>query len=77
MSKTTSQSSRVTLRQLCNLGLPAPVLLPSLLPAIRAVVPATHAAFFYCDALGNMVNMYAERMLPPDRKSTRLNSSHG
>ncbi len=66
MSKNTSQSSRVTLRQLCNLGLPAPVLLPSLLPAVRAVVPATHAAFFYCDAQGNMVNMYAERMLPPE-----------
>ncbi len=46
MSKTTSQSTRVTLRQLCNLGLPAPVLLPSLLPAVRAVVPATYAAFF-------------------------------
>ena len=66
MSKTTSQSARVTLRQLSNLGLPAPVLLPSLLPAVRAVVPATHAAFFYCDASGNMVNMYAERMLPPE-----------
>ncbi|MBL8310777.1 MAG: helix-turn-helix transcriptional regulator [Burkholderiales bacterium] len=59
-------SARVTLRQLCNLDLPAPVLLPSLLPAIRNVVPATHAAFFYVDANGNMVNMYAERMLPPE-----------
>ena len=66
MSKSTSQSARVTLRQLCNLGLPAPVMLPSLLPALRAVVPAAHAAFFYCDASGNMVNMYAERMLPPE-----------
>ncbi len=60
------QSTRVTLRQLCNLGLPAAVLLPSLLPAIRSVVPASHAAFFYADAAGNMVNMYAERMLPPE-----------
>ncbi len=66
MSKSTSQSARVTLRQLCNLGLPAPVLLPSLLPALRAMIPATHAAFFYCDASGQMVNMYAERMLPPE-----------
>ncbi len=66
MSKSTSQSARVTLRQLCNLGLPAPVMLPSLLPAVRAVVPAAHAAFFYCDAAGHMVNMYAERMLPPE-----------
>jgi DNA-binding CsgD family transcriptional regulator/PAS domain-containing protein len=66
MSKSNAQSARVTLRQLCNLDLPAPVILPSLLPAVRAVVPATHAAFFYCDAQGHMVNMYAERMLPPE-----------
>ena len=66
MSKSTSQSARVTLRQLCNLGLPAPVLLPSLLSALRMMIPATHAAFFYCDAAGQMVNMYAERMLPPE-----------
>lgn len=66
MSKSTAQSARVTLRQLCGLGLPAPVLLPSLLPALRALIPASHAAFFYCDMLGNMVNMYAERMLPPE-----------
>jgi DNA-binding CsgD family transcriptional regulator len=66
MYRAGSQSARVTLRQLCNLALPAPVLLPSLLPAIRSVVPASHAAFFYCDAVGNMVNMYAERMLPPE-----------
>ncbi len=66
MSKSTSQPARVTLRQLCNLGLPAPVLLPSLLPALRAVIPSSHAAFFYCDAAGHMVNMYAERMLPPE-----------
>ena len=66
MSKSTTQSARVTLRQLCNLGLPAPVLLPSLLPALRALVPSSHAAFFYCDGSGQMVNMYAERMLPPE-----------
>jgi len=66
MPKSTTQSARVTLRQLCNLGLPAPVLLPSLLPALRAVIPASHAAFLYCDVVGHMVNMYAERMLPPE-----------
>ena len=66
MSKSTSQSARVTLRQLCNLGLPAPVLLPSLLPALRAMIPASHTAFFYCDPMGHIVNMYAERMLPPE-----------
>ena len=58
--------ARVTVRQLCSLRLPAPVLLPSLLPAARAVVRSSHAAFFYADAAGNMTNMYAERMLPPE-----------
>lgn len=66
MAKGNTQSARVTLRQLCNLGLPAPILLPSLLPAIRALVHSSHAAFFYCDASGNMTNIYAERMLPPE-----------
>jgi DNA-binding CsgD family transcriptional regulator len=66
MSKGSNHSARVTLRQLCNLGLPAPILLPSLLPALRAVVPSSHAAFFYCDAAGHMTNIYAERMLPPE-----------
>jgi DNA-binding CsgD family transcriptional regulator/PAS domain-containing protein len=70
MSKSTVQSARVTLRQLCNLGLPAPVMLPSLLPALRSLIPATHAAFFYCDSAGHMVNMYAERMLPPEAMSS-------
>lgn len=59
-------STRVTLRQLCNLGLPAPVVLPSLLSAVRSVVHCPHAAFFYADSHGNMTNMYAERMLPPE-----------
>jgi DNA-binding CsgD family transcriptional regulator len=66
MAKPDNDSARVTLRQICGLGLPASVLLPSLLPALRAIVAADHAAFFYCDASGHMVNMYAERMLPPD-----------
>jgi len=63
---TRSATSRVTLRQLCNLGVPAPVLLPSLLPVVRTLISASHAAFFYADASGNMSNMYAERMLPPE-----------
>jgi DNA-binding CsgD family transcriptional regulator len=58
-------SARVTLRQLCRLGLQAPLLLPSLLPVLRELVPASHAAFFFCDARGNITNLYAERMLAP------------
>jgi len=60
-----ANSSRVTLRQLCHLGLPAPLLLPSLLPVLRELVPASHAGFFFCDESGGIVNLYAERMLPP------------
>jgi DNA-binding CsgD family transcriptional regulator len=65
MSKQSIQSARITLRQLCSLDVPTPVLLPSLLEAVRGVVPAAHAAFFYCDESGNMQNIYAERLLPP------------
>lgn len=60
-------SARVTLRQLCRLEMPGPVLLPSLLPVLRQVVPASHAGFFFCDDRGNITNMYAERMLEPER----------
>jgi DNA-binding CsgD family transcriptional regulator len=66
MTKTNRTASRITVRQLCKLGLPASVLLPSLLPSVRAAIDSTHAAFFYCDAAGNMTNIYAERMLPPE-----------
>lgn len=61
----TSATARVTLRQLCNLGLPGPLVLPSLLPVLRQVVKADHAAFFFCDARGSITNLYAERLLPP------------
>ena len=57
--------ARVTLRQLCSLGLPAPLLLPSLLPVLRDLVPASHAGFFFCDEGGHITNLYAERMLSP------------
>lgn len=62
----TQTSSRVTLRQLCRLGLPGPVVLPSLLPALRQVVNADHAGFFFCDERGSIDNLYAERLLAPD-----------
>lgn len=60
-----SSPARVTLRQLCRLGLPAPLLLPSLLPVLRELVPAAHAGFFFCDAQGSITNLYAERLLAP------------
>jgi len=58
-------ADRITLRQLCRLGLPGPLLLPTLLPALRQVVPASHAGFFFCDERGSILNLYAERLLPP------------
>ena len=38
----------------------------SLLPALRELVPSDSAAFFWVDARGEMRNLYAERMLPPE-----------
>lgn len=75
----TSTTARVTLRQLCNLGLPGPLVLPSLLPVLRQVVKADHAAFFFCDARGSITNLYAERLLPPAvqaRYHDRHNDTH-
>lgn len=59
------RQTRLTLRHLCRLGLPATRLLPSLLPVLRELVPASHAGFFFCDAQGRITNLYAERLLPP------------
>lgn len=61
----TKSSARVTLRQLCALRLPAAAALPSLLPVLRELIRADHAAFFYCNGHGHITNLYAERMLPP------------
>ena len=61
----TLATARITLRQICRLNMPGPVVLPALLPALRQVIRADHAAFFYCDERGNISNLYAERMLPP------------
>lgn len=59
-------SARVSLRQLCHLGLPAQLLLPALLPVLRELVWARHAGFFFCDERGSITNLYAERLLAPD-----------
>jgi DNA-binding CsgD family transcriptional regulator len=75
----TLSTARVTLRQLCGLGLPGPLVLPSLLPVLRQVVKADHAAFFFCDERGSITNLYAERLLPPAvqaRYHDRHNDAH-
>jgi DNA-binding CsgD family transcriptional regulator len=38
----------------------------SLLPALRELVPSDSAGFFWVDSRGDMQNLYAERLLPPD-----------
>lgn len=60
---------RARIRQLCCLGLPGEMLMASLLPAIRELVPSDSAGFFWVDARGEMRNLYAERLLPPDLMS--------
>jgi len=55
---------RVHIRQLCCLGLPGEQLMPVLLKAVRQLVGADSAGFFWVDAGGDMTNLYAERLLP-------------
>jgi DNA-binding CsgD family transcriptional regulator len=57
---------RARIRQLCCLGLPGELLIPSLLPTLRELVPSDSAGFFWVDARGEMRNMFAERLLPPE-----------
>jgi len=57
---------RARIRQLCCLGLPGEMLMASLLPALRELVPSDSAGFFWVDSRGEMRNLYAERLLPPD-----------
>ncbi len=57
---------RARIRQLCCLGLPGELLMAALLPALRELVPSDSAGFFWVDSRGEMSNLYAERLLPPD-----------
>ena len=57
---------RARIRQMCCLGLPGELLIGSLLPALRELVPSDSAGFFWVDSRGEMRNLYAERLLPPD-----------
>ena len=57
---------RARIRQLCCVGLPGELLVASLLPALRSLVPSDSAAFFWVDSRGEMRNLYAERLLPAE-----------
>lgn len=52
------------IRQLSCLGLPGESVMPQLLRAIRELVGADSAGFFWVDASGDMKDLYAERVLP-------------
>jgi len=54
------------IRKLCGLNVPAQALVQSLLPALRVLIPSHSAGVFWVDAQGEMVSLYAERMLPPE-----------
>jgi DNA-binding CsgD family transcriptional regulator len=62
-------SVRARIRQLCCLGLPGELLIAALLPTLRELVPSDSAGFFWVDSRGEMRNLYAERLLPPDMMS--------
>jgi DNA-binding CsgD family transcriptional regulator len=55
---------RIHIRQLCCLGVTGEQLMPTLLKAVRKLVGADSAAFFWVDARGDMTGLYAERLLP-------------
>jgi DNA-binding CsgD family transcriptional regulator len=65
----------VLIRKLCDLGLPAQTLAPSLLPALRKLIPSHSAAVFWVDERFEMVGLYAERLLPPEEMA-RYYESH-
>ncbi len=59
-------SVRARIRQLCCLRLPGELLIAALLPTLRELVPSDSAGFFWVDSRGEMRNLYAERLLPPE-----------
>ena len=54
------------IRQLCCLALNPEQIMPALLKSLRELVRADSAAFFWVDSRGDISDMYAERMLPPE-----------
>lgn len=54
------------IRQLCCLGLGGEAIMPALLGELHELVACDSAGFFWVDAAGEMTNLYAERLLPPE-----------
>ena len=66
----------VLIRKLCGLGLPAQTLAPSLLPALRKLIPSHSAAVFWVDDRFEMTGLYAERLLPPEAMTLYYDSHY-
>jgi DNA-binding NarL/FixJ family response regulator len=54
------------IRRLCTLALPRQTVAQCLLPELRKLIPSHSAGVFWVDRQGEMTNLYAERLLPPD-----------
>ena len=54
------------IRKLCTLGLRPQTVAQCLLPELRRLIPSHSAGVFWVDRQGEMTNLYAERLLPPD-----------
>ena len=65
------------IRKLCGLGLPAETLAQCLLPALRGLIPSHSAGVFWVDTNGEMVNLYAEKMLTPDAMAAYYDKHYG
>jgi DNA-binding CsgD family transcriptional regulator len=54
------------IRKLCALDLPPQTLAQCLLPELRKLIPSHSAGVFWVDGDGEMTNLFAERLLPPN-----------
>jgi hypothetical protein len=56
---------RTVVRQMCGLGLPYGVLIPSILSALREAIPCNSAMFALVDPHGRVTDLYPEGVTSP------------
>jgi DNA-binding NarL/FixJ family response regulator len=66
----------VLVRKLCGLGLPPQALAQSLLPVLRTLIPSHSGGVFWVDEKGEIVNLFAERLLPPEEMADYYERHH-
>jgi DNA-binding CsgD family transcriptional regulator len=64
------------IRKLCGLGLPPQTLAQSLLPALRTLIPSHSGGVFWVDGKGEITNLFAERLLPPESMAEYYERHH-